>query len=356
RVLLLDEPCGAPDAKTRDELRRAIREIQRQVGITTVLVTHDQEEAFTMADRIGVMDRGRLQDADSPRMLYSQPRTRFVATFLGAANLLLGRHETDGVRLGASVFEVPRWPQTARIGAEATVVVRPEDLTVVPAGAVSPLQRIGSGTVVGIEYAGSIERIRVAVESGEALASAVRPAAPELMLDVVRSARDGEGVPLALGDPVAVGASRVHVLPTPIGSLRLIGADDGELERLAASPLIRDLASRMHIVPTCCDRRTDDPSKAARGLPVVPLGGTPLLGAVLDVLGRGAQQVLAIGSPERRVEQLLMFLQGGRAVSDGALAAAGTLLRHLAVEATMLVPADEGPARGPHYRALLDLR
>src|SRR5690606_30107431 len=91
RVLLLDEPFGALDAKIRDELRRSVREIQRTVGITTILVTHDQEEAFTMADRIGVMDRGRLQDADSPRMLYAQPRTRFVATFLGAANLLLGR-------------------------------------------------------------------------------------------------------------------------------------------------------------------------------------------------------------------------------------------------------------------------
>src|SRR5690606_25511667 len=87
RVLLLDEPFGALDAKIRDELRRSIRDIQRKVGITTILVTHDQEEAFSMADRIGVMDRGRLQDADSPRELYAHPRTRFVATFLGVANL-----------------------------------------------------------------------------------------------------------------------------------------------------------------------------------------------------------------------------------------------------------------------------
>ena len=90
RVLLLDEPFGALDAKIRDELRRAIREIQRAVGITTILVTHDQEEAFSMADRIGVMDRGRLQEVGEPRALYQRPGTRFVATFLGAANLLLG--------------------------------------------------------------------------------------------------------------------------------------------------------------------------------------------------------------------------------------------------------------------------
>ncbi len=90
RVLLLDEPFGALDAKIREELRRAIREIQRAVGITTMLVTHDQEEAFSMADRIGVMDRGRLQEVGEPRSLYERPGTRFVATFLGAANLLLG--------------------------------------------------------------------------------------------------------------------------------------------------------------------------------------------------------------------------------------------------------------------------
>jgi sulfate transport system ATP-binding protein len=109
RVLLLDEPFGALDAKIRDELRRAIREIQRAVGITTVLVTHDQEEAFSMADRIGVMDRGRLQEVGEPRALYQRPGTRFVATFLGAANLLLGPYGYRDVQLGESFFQIDRW-------------------------------------------------------------------------------------------------------------------------------------------------------------------------------------------------------------------------------------------------------
>src|SRR5690606_4443711 len=165
RVLLLDEPFGALDAKIRDELRRSIREIQRAVGITTVLVTHDQEEAFTLADRIGVMDRGRLQDTDTPRALYAEPRTRFVATFLGAANLLLGTHEPDGVRVGESLFEVPRRHGANRVGAEATVVIRPEDVTLVPAGSVVPLQPLGPGTVDALEYVGANERIRVRVAS-----------------------------------------------------------------------------------------------------------------------------------------------------------------------------------------------
>src|SRR5882724_13208650 len=81
-VLLLDEPFGALDAKIREELRRTIRQVQRELGITTVLVTHDQEEAFALADRIGVMNLGRLLEIGQPQELYARPATRFVATFL----------------------------------------------------------------------------------------------------------------------------------------------------------------------------------------------------------------------------------------------------------------------------------
>jgi sulfate/thiosulfate transport system ATP-binding protein len=102
QVLLLDEPFGALDAKIREELRRTIRAVQRELGITTVLVTHDQEEAFALADTIGVMNNGRLLETGQPHDLYAQPATRFVATFLGAANLLLARQSVDGIRFGAT--------------------------------------------------------------------------------------------------------------------------------------------------------------------------------------------------------------------------------------------------------------
>src|SRR5712675_3376976 len=94
-VLLLDEPFGALDAKIRVELRETVRAVQRELGITTVLVTHDQEEAFAMADRIGVMNLGRLLEIGKPQELYARPATRFVATFLGAANLILARQTRD---------------------------------------------------------------------------------------------------------------------------------------------------------------------------------------------------------------------------------------------------------------------
>src|SRR3954466_13815256 len=98
QVLLLDEPFGALDAKIREELRRTIRSVQCELGITTVLLTNDQEEAFALADTIGVMNHGRLLEVGYPHALYAQPATRFVAAFLGAANLLLANRSADVIR------------------------------------------------------------------------------------------------------------------------------------------------------------------------------------------------------------------------------------------------------------------
>src|SRR5215471_14726784 len=91
QVLLLDEPFGALDVKIRSQLRQNFKEIQRSLGITTILVTHDQEEAFELGSRIGVFDRGRLLEVGAPDELYERPRSLYVATFLGAGTVLVGR-------------------------------------------------------------------------------------------------------------------------------------------------------------------------------------------------------------------------------------------------------------------------
>ena len=106
-ALLLDEPLGALDAKIRSELRRTLRAIQRELGITTILVTHDQEEAFELADRLGVMSFGRLLEVGPPDELYLRPQTEFVAAFLGTANLLVGRRAEGGVQVGPVQFPLP---------------------------------------------------------------------------------------------------------------------------------------------------------------------------------------------------------------------------------------------------------
>src|SRR5256885_1634767 len=162
-VLLLDEPFGALDAKIREELRRTIREVQRELGISTVLVTHDQEEAFAMADRIGVMNLGRLLEVGRPHELYTRPATRFVATFLGAANLILARQTKEGIHFGNR-------PVSARVAApvygarehEVVAVVRPEEIEVAPTreGLLSS-GYMCQGAVDEIVFTGALERMRV---------------------------------------------------------------------------------------------------------------------------------------------------------------------------------------------------
>src|SRR6266496_1726006 len=127
-VLLLDEPFGALDAKIRVELRRTLRSIQREIGTTTIFVTHDQEEAFELADRLGVMNVGRLLEVGRPDELYQRPQTEFVATFLGTANLLVGRCTDDGVQIGALHFPLNTAARPGNGDVRVQVLFRPEDV------------------------------------------------------------------------------------------------------------------------------------------------------------------------------------------------------------------------------------
>jgi hypothetical protein len=310
-----------------------------------------------MADRIGVMDRGRLQEADEPRALYARPRTRFVATFLGAANLLLGCHERQGVRVGRSVFELEeRRPHSYQLGAEATVLVRPEDLVIAPSTARLAADCVGLGQVAELEFTGATERIRLSVAADDALASALRPGAQSFMVEGARDAREAERLPLTVGQEVALGAKRVHVLPTPISSLRLVARSAEEGARLETSTLVRELGEQLRILPTRHFGRDADEPRALLGLPVVELAPGRALSPALRVLEQGATQVLAVRPGAPSIERVLMYVQASRAARDGALSAAGSLLRHLAVDGTLLVLADDRSRHAPSYRQLLDLR
>ncbi|MEX2124326.1 MAG: ABC transporter ATP-binding protein [Woeseia sp.] len=356
RVLLLDEPFGALDARIRDDLRRGIRDIQRAVGITTILVTHDQEEAFTMADRIGVMDRGRLQEVGEPRVLYARPKTRFVATFLGAANLLLGHRERNGMRIGESLFRLDRIAlPPPSCGTEATVVIRPEDIVVARSDVRAAAHPIGSAEVVEMEFVGSLERIRLSVEANPLLQSALKPDAPVFSMEASRSARESETAPLIIGQKLCIGVKRIHVLSTRISSLRLLGTRDEAELRLKKSKLVSDLAMRMHITPTL--HPAYDAGKAPlAGLPVVELDEGHGLQIAARLLQDGASQVLIVGSDNRPAERLLIYAQPSRPARDSVLSTAGSLLRHMSVDSTLLVPADERSLYGARYRDLLDIR
>ena len=140
QILLLDEPFSNLDARLRVHMREEVKQLQRKVGITTVFVTHDQEEALTIADRIAVMKEGILQQVDTPDALYARPQTLFVADFIGTMNLIPARAAAHELVAGAWRLPLPgaRWPD----GTEATLVVRPEDLVVDPAGAPARIRRV----------------------------------------------------------------------------------------------------------------------------------------------------------------------------------------------------------------------
>jgi putative spermidine/putrescine transport system ATP-binding protein len=143
KVLLLDEPLGALDLKLREEMQSELKTIQGEVGITFVYVTHDQDEALTMSDRIAVFNNGRIEQVSPPLELYEHPTSEFVAGFVGVSNLI----ERHGERM----------------------TVRPEKIELLERGAQADHLHTESGRIVDVSYAGSVTRFTVQLESGERL-------------------------------------------------------------------------------------------------------------------------------------------------------------------------------------------
>lgn len=165
KVLLLDEPLSALDLKLRKEMQVELKRLQLETGITFVFVTHDQEEALTMSDRIGVMSNGKLQQVGSPREIYMHPVNRFVASFIGETNFLAGEGVPGGVRLASgSVVEAP--PATGRV----TLAVRPEQVRIVPAGEAGAIP----ASVTGAVYFGTDTHVHLALPDGAEVVARVQ--------------------------------------------------------------------------------------------------------------------------------------------------------------------------------------
>ena len=174
RLLLLDEPLSALDRKVRADMQLELKRLQHEVGITFVVVTHDQEEAMSMADRIAVMAEGRVQQIASPVEMYRRPANLFVADFIGTSNLLAGRVEGGGF-VSDDLGMLPAGTQEPGPGGRAHLVVRPEDVRLVPgdpgaggtgggiAGVVADVQFKGGGSHVAVDVAGLARPFLVAV-------------------------------------------------------------------------------------------------------------------------------------------------------------------------------------------------
>ena len=195
KVLLLDEPLGALDLKLRKGLQIELKQIQREVGITFVYVTHDQEEALTMSDRIAVMNRGRVEQVSNPEDVYDRPTTSFVAGFIGVSNLMPASVSGPGrVKLDSGP-EIPAETGTLAAGEGCAAVVRPEKLAV---------ELVGEGSAPTADSP-SIEGV---VESSVYLGTAT-----QLVVDV------GEGVRMTVLVPNADESERQRL---PGGGARVV--------------------------------------------------------------------------------------------------------------------------------------
>ena len=197
-ILLLDEPLGAIDLKLRKEMQIELKALNKQLGITFIYVTHDQEEALTMSDRIAVMSNARIAQLGSPAEIYENPRTAFVAKFIGESNFFSGiakRNAGNGWEVESktgSNFRIPANPGI-REGSEVQIAVRPEWMDLVRPNEVPPNENSASGKVREIFYLGEMMHIVVTLAEGNDVTVAIR--------------NEGQLIkPLAwkVGDPAAV--------------------------------------------------------------------------------------------------------------------------------------------------------
>lgn len=372
-VLLLDEPLGALDAKIRVELRRSLKNIQRQFGVAAILVTHDQEEAFDLGDRIGVMSFGRLIEVGTPQDLYQSPQTEFVASFLGTANILLGESDGKEVQLGKHKFPLPK--ETARLTSDGRVqtLFRPEDVALAENAEDLHCFPLAEGKVVEVGFSGPTERLRLElppIPGARAIAPAVPFGDKNIALEASRSPEQSSLFPLKPGKKAWVGIRRLHTLAHPglhfllltDGSNRSEPAlvSGGHLARLAHARVTllglgknedklkrqlqearKQIGSGMASVET--QTSAADISQAVtkvtlqRPADLVVLSWRPSDGLDVpeSVLQAGNHHVLLATTPDPQFTNALICAASGEPGKDDVMFA-GRLLRHIGAKATLM--------------------
>ncbi len=201
KMLLLDEPFGALDAKVRVELRQWLRRLHDEIGMTSVFVTHDQEEAFELADEVVVMNHGTVEQRGTPAEVFDRPATPFVMDFLGAVNVFHGRVENGRAYWHGIPIDYPDYPHAQ--AREARVYLRPHELDIAPAGAGESTRALPA-SVLRVTRSGSITRF------------ACRPHGSEAELQVDVPTQSAGELPLAPGAHVSITPRRARVfLPGP---------------------------------------------------------------------------------------------------------------------------------------------
>ncbi len=223
-AMLFDEPFSALDAVTRTELRREVRHTLKTVNLAAMFITHDQEEALELADRIVVLNEGKIEQIGTPFDVYNHPANEFVATFLGAANVLLGRYRGGKVMLGAMRLDPPDGIRPLEDGQPVKAIVRPEDLVLgFQPQFLDAAHFLGTGWIEDVSYIGPSERLIIQLKlrplrAGEAGTSSTLLLVDESFSDTVpviatRSKWDASEMQLSPGDRVVVGLKDYRVMP-----------------------------------------------------------------------------------------------------------------------------------------------
>ena len=213
RLLLLDEPLSALDAKVRVHLRQQIRELQKRLGLTTIMVTHDQEEALSMADRIVAMHEGRIEQVGTPAEVYHTPHTLFVADFVGKMNMLSGRARGSRLSVGSLEMSMPERHDTPANQGDVVVCIRPEQVRLARKD-----DRAETGglpaQVTSLEFLGSFWRATLAV-----------PGLGAAFLSVDCTSKEMAHTPVAVGDTVRaiLPPEQIGVFPAGGSSLQTAG-------------------------------------------------------------------------------------------------------------------------------------
>jgi sulfate transport system ATP-binding protein len=197
RVLLLDEPFGALDAKVRKELRRWLRRLHEEVHVTSVFVTHDQEEALEVSDRVVIMNEGKVEQSGTPEEVYERPASPFVYGFLGDVNLFHGRINQGSVNIGEGVLDAPEWAHARDQAGVAYIRTYEVDLAPSPPGTASL-----AGVVRHVRAFGPVVRLELDLDGGRTIDAHIP--------------RDRfEALALAKGQRVYVSPTNVRVFAEP---------------------------------------------------------------------------------------------------------------------------------------------
>ena len=223
-VLLLDEPLGALDAKLRKALQIELKSLQQEVGITFLYVTHDQEEALTMSDRLAVMNVGHIEQIGAPQDVYENPETLYVADFLGVSNLMqatIVSAGTSACSVALDGYELETRGTDRDVTGEAKIVIRPERIELEDHGSASGPNRIPA-MVERVVYAGSEIQVIVRAATGESLQALVQ--------------NTGGGIPYEQGTPVQLHlpVDALRVLPSRIGDAPSLEGEEPDPETVAA--------------------------------------------------------------------------------------------------------------------------